>query len=132
MGNFIFDFNLSSNPYFVKNGIESKWKCDIFDGENEIGINEWNMEDEILNANFQIKQNTTKEITNLNENNEMEKKTFKHRMFKGRYGKVIIRMQFVRMFIMWMMTKKLILEAFKSWDVCCMFLIQTQKEEKDL
>jgi hypothetical protein len=58
------------------------------------------MEDEILNANFQIKQNTTKEITNLNENNEMEKKTFKHRMFKGRYGKVIIRMQFVRMFIM--------------------------------
>jgi len=32
------------------------------------------MEDEILNANFQIKQNTTKEITNLNENNEMEKK----------------------------------------------------------
>jgi hypothetical protein len=30
-------------------------------------LNEWNMEDEILNANLQIKKNTTKEITNLNE-----------------------------------------------------------------
>jgi hypothetical protein len=46
------------------------------------------MEDEILNANFQIKQNTTKEITNINENNEMEKKTFKHRMFKRKIWKV--------------------------------------------
>jgi hypothetical protein len=31
------------------------------------------MEDEISNANLQIKQNTTKKIRNLNENNEMEK-----------------------------------------------------------
>jgi len=56
-------------------------------------------------------------------------------MFKGKYGKVIIRMQFVRLFIVWMMTKKLILEILKSWDVCfvtCMFLIQTQKEKRDL
>jgi hypothetical protein len=45
----------------------------IIDGENEIGLNEWNMEDEILNANLQIKQNTTKEIKNIYENNEMEK-----------------------------------------------------------
>ncbi len=72
MGNFLFDFNFSSNPYFVKNGIESKWKCDIIDGENEIGINEWNMEDEILNGSPKTKQNTTIEITNFNEKNEME------------------------------------------------------------
>jgi hypothetical protein len=26
----------------------------ISDGENEIGINEWNMEDEMLNGSFQI------------------------------------------------------------------------------
>jgi hypothetical protein len=45
----------------------------IIDGPYEIGLNEWNMEDEILNANLQIKQNTAKEITNLNENKKMEK-----------------------------------------------------------
>jgi hypothetical protein len=45
----------------------------IIDGPYEISLNEWNMEDEILNANLQIKQNTAKEITNLNENNKMEK-----------------------------------------------------------
>ncbi len=39
---------------------------------NEIGLNEWNMEDEILNGSLETKQNTTKEITNFNENNEME------------------------------------------------------------
>jgi hypothetical protein len=31
----------------------------------------WKME--IFNANLQIKQNTTKEITNINENNEMKR-----------------------------------------------------------
>jgi hypothetical protein len=56
-------------------------------------------------------------------------------MLKGKYGRAIIRMQFVRLFIVWMMTKNLILEILKSWDVCfvtCMLLIQTQKEENDL
>ncbi len=45
----------------------------IIDGENEISWNEWNMKDEIMNGNLQTKQNTTKEITNHNENNEMER-----------------------------------------------------------
>jgi hypothetical protein len=27
---------------------------------NEIGLNEWNMEDEILNGSLETKQNTTK------------------------------------------------------------------------
>jgi hypothetical protein len=45
-------------------------KCD---GENKIGLNEWNMEDEMLNGNFQIKPNTTQEITKPNERNEMER-----------------------------------------------------------
>jgi hypothetical protein len=45
----------------------------IIDGENKIGLNEWNMEDEIMNGSLQKKQNITKEITNLNENNEMER-----------------------------------------------------------
>jgi hypothetical protein len=44
----------------------------IIDGENEIGLNEWNMENEIMNGNLQIKQSITKEITNPNENNEMK------------------------------------------------------------
>jgi hypothetical protein len=43
----------------------------IIDG-NEIGLNEWNTKDEILNGSLK-KQNTTKEITNFNENNEMER-----------------------------------------------------------
>jgi hypothetical protein len=38
----------------------------VIDGENEIGLNEWNMENEILNGSFQTKQNTTKEITKPN------------------------------------------------------------------
>ncbi len=37
----------------------------IMDGENEIGLNEWNMEDEIMDGSFQMKQNTTKQITNF-------------------------------------------------------------------
>jgi len=45
----------------------------IIDGENKIGLNEWNMEDEIMNGSLQTKQNITKEITNLNENNEVER-----------------------------------------------------------
>jgi len=44
----------------------------IMDGENEIGLNEWNMENEIMNGNLQLKQSITKEITNPNENNEMK------------------------------------------------------------
>jgi hypothetical protein len=32
----------------------------IIDDENEIGLNEWNMENEILNANLQINKNTNK------------------------------------------------------------------------
>jgi hypothetical protein len=39
---------------------------------NELGLNEWNMEDEILNGSPKTKQNTTIEITNFNEKNEME------------------------------------------------------------
>jgi hypothetical protein len=38
----------------------------VIDGENEIGHNEWNMENEILNGNFQTKQNTAKEIKEPN------------------------------------------------------------------
>jgi hypothetical protein len=34
----------------------------IIDGEYEIGLNEWNMEDESLNGSFQLKKNTTEEI----------------------------------------------------------------------
>jgi hypothetical protein len=33
----------------------------IIDDENEIGLNEWNMEDEIINGNLQIEQNTLEE-----------------------------------------------------------------------
>jgi hypothetical protein len=43
----------------------------IIDDENKIGLNEWNMKYEIMNRSLQTKQNITKEITNLNENNEM-------------------------------------------------------------
>jgi hypothetical protein len=39
----------------------------IIDGENEIGLNEWNMENEIMNGDLEIKQSITKEITNPNE-----------------------------------------------------------------
>jgi hypothetical protein len=35
-------------------------------------LNEWNMEDEIMNGSLQIEQITTEEITNFNENNDME------------------------------------------------------------
>jgi hypothetical protein len=45
----------------------------IIDGEIEIGINKWNMEDELLNGSFQIKPNTTQEIIEFNERNEMER-----------------------------------------------------------
>jgi hypothetical protein len=44
----------------------------IIDGEKKIGLNEWNMEYEIMNEILQTEQNKAKEITNLNENNEME------------------------------------------------------------
>jgi hypothetical protein len=45
----------------------------IIDSENETGVNEWNMEDENLNGSLQTKQNIVEKITNLNENNEMER-----------------------------------------------------------
>ncbi len=45
----------------------------IIDSENEIGVNEWNMEDENLNGSLQTKQNIVEEKTNPNEKNEMEK-----------------------------------------------------------
>jgi hypothetical protein len=48
----------------------------IIDGENE-GLNECNMEDEISNVNFQIKQSTIGQINVgkkiINERNEMER-----------------------------------------------------------
>ncbi len=45
----------------------------IIDSENEIGVNEWNMEDENLNGSLQTKQNIVEEKKNPNEKNEMEK-----------------------------------------------------------
>jgi hypothetical protein len=45
----------------------------IIDGEKKIGLNEWNMEDQIMNGSLQIEQNTIEKIINPNENNEMEK-----------------------------------------------------------
>ncbi len=56
----------------MKIGIKSKWKCNLNYGENEICVNEWNMQDEILNGSLQKKQNRTKETTKRNERNEME------------------------------------------------------------
>jgi hypothetical protein len=44
----------------------------IIDGENKNDLNEWNMEDEIMNGSLQIKKIAIEEITNLNENNDME------------------------------------------------------------
>jgi hypothetical protein len=42
------------------------------------------------------------------------KKTFKHCILKEKYGKVILGMQFVRLFTMQVMTKKVILGILKS------------------
>jgi hypothetical protein len=42
------------------------------------------------------------------------KKTFKHCIFREKYGKVILGMQFVGIFIVQMMTKKVILGILKS------------------
>jgi len=58
----------------------------IIDGENKIGLNEWNMEDEIMNGSLQTKQNITKEITSLNENNKVEKKS-KHWTLRKKMNK---------------------------------------------
>jgi hypothetical protein len=33
----------------------------IINGENEIGLNEWNMENEIINGNLQMEQSTLEE-----------------------------------------------------------------------
>jgi len=72
----------------------------IIDGENKIGLNEWNMESQIMNGSLQIEQNTIETIINLNENNKMEKENSKHCTLKEKNGKDIIKMQFVRLFIM--------------------------------
>jgi hypothetical protein len=45
----------------------------ITNSENKIGLNEWNMEDQIMNGSFQIEESTIEKIINPNENNEMEK-----------------------------------------------------------
>jgi len=42
------------------------------------------------------------------------KKNFKHCIFREKYGKVILGMQFVGLFIVQMMTKKVILGILKS------------------
>jgi hypothetical protein len=70
----------------------------IIDGENEIGLNEWNMENEIMNGDLQIKQSITKEITNPNENNEMKNIRTLHIQRKKWIGRN--RMEFVGLFIM--------------------------------
>jgi hypothetical protein len=44
----------------------------IIDGENKNDLNEWNMQDEIMNGSFQTEQITIEEITNFNENNDMK------------------------------------------------------------
>jgi hypothetical protein len=71
----------------------------IIDGENEIGLNEWNMEDEIINGNLQIEQNTLEEYQ-IPMKTMKWKETFKHCILKGKNGKNIKGMQFVRLFIM--------------------------------
>jgi hypothetical protein len=67
----------------------------ITNSENKIGLNEWNMEDQIMNGSFQIEESTIEKIINPNENNEMEKQ-----FLKEKNGEDIIKMQFVRLFIM--------------------------------
>ncbi len=69
----------------------------IIDGENEIGLNEWNMKNEIMNGDLQIEQNITKETTNLNENNEM--KSFQTLHIQRKKWRRHYRMQFVGLFI---------------------------------
>jgi hypothetical protein len=60
----------------------------IINGENEIGLNEWNMKNEIMNDDLQINQSITKEITNPNENNEM--KNFQTLHIQGKNGEDIM------------------------------------------
>jgi hypothetical protein len=67
----------------------------ITDSEKKIGLNEWNMEDQIMNVSFQIEESTIEKIINPNENNEMEKQ-----FLKEKNGEDIIKMQFVRLVIM--------------------------------
>ncbi len=55
--------------------------------------NEWNMHDE----NFQTKQSIVEEITKEMKERKW-KLTFKNCMFKEKYEKIIIGMQFVRLF----------------------------------
>jgi hypothetical protein len=52
------------------------------------------MQDEILNKSFQTKKNTTKEIIETNETNEMQTNLQKLHI-QRKYGKFIIKMQFV-------------------------------------
>jgi len=82
----------------LKNGNKSKWKCNLNYGENETCVNEWNMQDEILNGSLQTKQNRRKETTtkkckkwNGNVPSKIACSFFK-------YGGIIIWMQFVKFF----------------------------------
>jgi hypothetical protein len=49
----------------------------LIDGENENCLNEYNMENEILNENFQIKQSTTKRKITRNLKNDNTNKLSK-------------------------------------------------------
>ncbi len=66
----------------------------LIDGENEISLNEYNMENEILNENFQIKQSTTKRKIARNEKMTIQT-NFQKLHVQRKYGKVIIKMQFL-------------------------------------
>jgi hypothetical protein len=63
---------------------------------------------------FQTKQSIAKEITKRHERKEMDINTFINCMFKEKYEKIIIGMQFVRLFLCKWWQKKLILETLKS------------------
>jgi len=72
----------------------------LIDGENEICLNEYNMENEILNENIQIKQSIAKRKIARNEKMTIQT-NFQKLHVQRKYGKVIIiRMQFFGFFIM--------------------------------
>jgi hypothetical protein len=71
----------------------------LIDGENEICLNEYNMENEILNENIQIKQSIAKRKIARNEKMTIQT-NFQKPHVQRKYGKVIIRMQFFGFFIM--------------------------------
>jgi hypothetical protein len=71
----------------------------IIDGENKIGLKEWNTEYESMNGSLQTKQNIAKEIPNLNENNEMEKKSPNIAHLEKKIGKDIVECNLLGFFI---------------------------------